>query len=387
MRAFLSESLISRITAKRSERVDIRDTKITGFCLRVGKRRLAWCWHGQINNKQHRINLGSWPTTTADVARQLCVAWLQAHGQGKSLFTLQAAPQAVVSLKECPTLLEAFQRYIAHKQLRAASLKTYSKQMRLYLHTLQDKRLDTITTCDTRKLYADLCKNKSAAKANGTFGLFKAVYNWVNAVDELDLPDVFRVLVVSGEKKPTPKRDDVLQERQIQQLGRGLPRLFISHQQFVLLGLMTGFRIAELGQLTPGNIDLQAKTITLHTTKNGRKHTVPLPTTLEAVVRSMCEGKRVDEQLFSKGIRNYASSISRETGVAFTAHTMRRTFASHAIRLGLSSYMVKALLNHCDGGDVTQSHYIRLQVDDLRDAMEKICAHFSTLLLVAECHG
>ncbi len=376
MRTFLSDSLVSRIKAKRSDRTEIRDTKITGFCLRVGKRRLAWCWHGQINNKAYRINLGVWPTTTADVARQQCIAWLHEHGQG--IYTY--APPPAPAQKACPTLQEAYQQYIEHKQLRETTLKTYAKQMRLYLHTLHDKPLDALTSKDIRKLYASLCKNTSAAKANGTLGLFKAIYNWVNAVHELSLPDIFRVLVVSGEKQATPKRDDVLTESQINLLGKAMPDLFIQHQQFIQLGLMTGFRIGELAQITPSSIDFQTKTITLHTTKNGRKHTLPLSKALEAVIQPMCEGKAPTAPLFSQGIRNHASIISKTTGIAFSAHTMRRTFASHATRLGITAYIVKALLNHHSSSDVTQAHYICLQVDDLREPMDKISRHFTALL-------
>lgn len=344
LRVFLSESIVSRIKNRRSERVEIHDTKLPGFCLRVGKQKLVWCWRGRVNQKLIRVSLGVWPATSADAARQQCIAWLQAQGQGVFLYSSKVP--TTVDIKESPTLLEAFTRYISHKQLRETTLKTYGKQMRLYLHTLHNKRLDTIASGDVRKLYADLCNKTSAAKANGTLGLFKAIYNWANAVDDLSLPDIFRVLVVSGEKQATPKRDDVLLDSHIRQLGQAFPKLFIQHQQFILLGLFTGFRINELANLTPADIDFTACTITLHTTKNGRKHILPLSTSLENVVRPMCEGTPFTARLFSHGIRNHASIISRATGVAFTAHTMRRTFASTGIRLGLSTYVVNRLVKN-----------------------------------------
>lgn len=376
MRAFLSDSLVNRIKAKRSDRTEIRDTKITGFCLRVGKRRLAWCWHGQINNKAYRVNLGVWPTTTADAARQHCMAWLHEHGQGIYTYT----PTPTPAQKACPTLHKAYLQYIEHKRLKDTTLKTYAKQMRLYLHSLDDKRLDTLTSQDIRKLYANLCESTSVAKANSTLGLLKAIYNWANTIHELALPDIFRVLVVSGEKKATPKREDMLTESQLRSLGKVMPDLFIQHQQFIQLGLMTGFRISELAQLTPANIDFQNKTITLHITKNNRKHTLPLSKFLEAIIQPMCEGKATTDPLFSQGIRNHASIISKTSGIAFSAHTLRRTFASHATRLGITAYIVKALLNHYNSSDVTQAHYICINVDDLREPMELISQHFMKLL-------
>lgn len=373
MRAFLSDSLANRLSATRPTRIEIRDTKITGFCLRLGRRRLVWCWHGQINKKTYRQGFGIWPAVSADQARQECLAWLRNHGL--SVYCSTPAPA-----KSCPTLGEVFTQYVSSKKLKPASLKTYNKHMRLYLAALHEKRIDCITTKDVRALYADLTQHHSPSVANTALNLLKAVYNWASAIGDLGLNDVFRVLVVAGEKQTTPRRDDVLLDPQIQQLGQQLPKLFIQHQQFILLGLLTGFRVSELAQLSPSCIDFRSKTITLHTTKNGRKHTLPLPPALETILQPMCAGKAATAPLFSNGIRNHASIISKQTGIAFSAHTLRRTFASNATRLGISAYTVKALLNHHNSADVTQAHYIHLQIEDLREPMERISQKMLALL-------
>jgi integrase len=67
-------------------------------------------------------------------------------------------------------------------------------------------------------------------------------------------------------------------------------------------------------------------------------------------------------------------AIGRQSGVPFTLHDLRRTFASivnHRLERNFSAYTVKRLLNHSSGGDVTQG-YIQFGIEDLRDPMQAV---------------
>lgn len=64
-------------------------------------------------------------------------------------------------------------------------------------------------------------------------------------------------------------------------------------------------------------------------------------------------------------------TVTAATGIAFSCHDLRRTFASLAESLDLSRYTIKALLNHKQDADVTGG-YIVLDINRLRDAMQKI---------------
>ena len=66
--------------------------------------------------------------------------------------------------------------------------------------------------------------------------------------------------------------------------------------------------------------------------------------------------------------------LEKITGISITAHTLRRTFASVASKLDISTYKVKRLTNHISGNDVTAG-YIEVEFDDLREAMQKIEDH------------
>ena len=65
-------------------------------------------------------------------------------------------------------------------------------------------------------------------------------------------------------------------------------------------------------------------------------------------------------------------SVTEATGIIFSCHDLRRTFSTIAESLDLSSYTIKALLNHKQQtGDVTGG-YIIMNVDRLREPMQKI---------------
>ena len=90
-----------------------------------------------------------------------------------------------------------------------------------------------------------------------------------------------------------------------------------------------------------------------------------------------CEGKR----LFNVGEHELRTAYERNgaaIGNTWTPHDLRRGLATAAARTGLDELVIKRILNHAAQG-VTQTHYIRLSVDDLRKPMQDIEDHFLAL--------
>ena len=65
-------------------------------------------------------------------------------------------------------------------------------------------------------------------------------------------------------------------------------------------------------------------------------------------------------------------AVTAATGITFSCHDCRRTFATLAESLDLSGYTVKALLNHKQADNDVTGGYIILNVDRLRGPMQKI---------------
>ena len=65
------------------------------------------------------------------------------------------------------------------------------------------------------------------------------------------------------------------------------------------------------------------------------------------------------------------NAVIEASKVQFCSHDLRRLFVTTAEALDLSSFVIKRLVNHAIGGDVT-SGYVVGDVERLREPMQKI---------------
>jgi integrase len=124
-------------------------------------------------------------------------------------------------------------------------------------------------------------------------------------------------------------------------------------------------------------VDLVGKTLTVYDTKNRQDHTLPLSDYLFDMLQARY-ANRVNAYVFPAAsgdshMRTSHTAISKviaASGVSFTPHDLRRTFATVADSLDIPGYAVKALLNH-KTSDVTAG-YIVTDVERLRSPMQRI---------------
>ena len=113
----------------------------------------------------------------------------------------------------------------------------------------------------------------------------------------------------------------------------------------------------------------------LATTKNGKPHALPVGTTLQALIDAEVVAARGDACLFNVPVKVYRAACERigaAIGIDWHLHDLRRTFATFATRAGVDAGMVKRLMNHSTSGDVTAHHYVKLNTEDMRPAMQII---------------
>jgi integrase len=127
-------------------------------------------------------------------------------------------------------------------------------------------------------------------------------------------------------------------------------------------------------------VDFEEECFTIPETKNGQPHTLPMSSFLKDLLIGRHKECGTSPYVFpgtgkaghlndpKKGI----TRVREITGIKFSCHDLRRTFATIAESLDMSSYTIKALLNHKQqAGDVTGG-YIILSVDRLRGPMQKV---------------
>lgn len=137
-------------------------------------------------------------------------------------------------------------------------------------------------------------------------------------------------------------------------------------RDYLLLVLFTGLRRDEAARLTWDNVDLQARTLTVTDTKNHQNHSLPLSDFLFELLqrrRKVATGEKVFPGEGDGGHlvepRKQMAKVTKESGVHFTVHDLRRTFITVAESLDISAYALKSLLNHKMSNDVTAGYIIK----------------------------
>lgn len=159
-----------------------------------------------------------------------------------------------------------------------------------------------------------------------------------------------------------------------------------SIRDFLLLLLFTGLRKSEGIRLRWENVDMENKVFTIPTTKNGEPHVLPMSSWLYDFFRKRKEACGSSPWVFpgfgddghmtepKKAVR----LVIKQSKVEFCLHDLRRSFISLAESLDIPHYALKRLLNH-KSTDVTAG-YIVIDVDRLRDPMEKISTKIEFLI-------
>lgn len=125
-------------------------------------------------------------------------------------------------------------------------------------------------------------------------------------------------------------------------------------------------------------IDLKSKTITLQDTKNHEIHTLPMSDFVYELMERRSRNKTSEFVFPAESKTGYiyepkkaVNRVVELSGVSFTLHDLRRTFATIADSLDLPAYALKRLLNHKMNNDVTAG-YIMKDVERLRKPMQQV---------------
>ncbi|OLZ78124.1 hypothetical protein BS642_13690 [Chromobacterium violaceum] len=276
------------------------------------------------------------------------------------------------------TLATTLAQYLTYKKLKPNTSRSYSDALKFHLKAFADKPVSSLTSQNVLQLYNQLLETLKPTTANLQIRVLRALHRFWYASQGKTSPDIFKAISILGTRQKSTVRTRHLSDDQLKQLGQQWHKLSLQEQAFMQLALYTGFRLSELKSLTPASYDPVARALHLSHTKNGKPHTLPVAQSLHTLLAELCQA--APAYLLSRHIHNYASIISRKIGIPFSCHDLRRTFATHATKLGISAYIVKALLNHTNTNDVTERHYIHLHIDDLKMPIETISNHFSNLI-------
>lgn len=361
------------------------DSDLKGFGLRVTPTRKTYVAQSRVDGKTVRITLGLHGPLTPEQARNEAKKRLGEMATGININSVERNAK----LKGV-TLVEAYQEYIKSRTLTDNTLKDYSKAMRLGFPDWHNKPIEAITRNLIENRFNNLSK-KSPAQANQIFRFLRALLNFAK---EKYTADDGEPLIPSNPcdrltalKKwhRIDRRIRYLEPNQLKPWFEALNVFAESRgdtiKDYCIFILLTGCREQEAARLKWEDVDLNNSTVTFRQTKNHRIHLLPCGDWLTQILTDRKKNSKSNDYVFPaqnkyghlKYHRKSIATINESSGIEFTLHDLRRTFASivnHQLSRSFSMYTIKRLLNH-SGGDVTAG-YIQFGIDDLREPMQLI---------------
>ena len=298
------------------------------------------------------------------------------------LFKDQVVP--IVSLQTC------YDSYVSLRVLRPSTRKGYDRVILKYCIDWLERDLPSLTDDEILKKYVEIREKSGSAQAALAVRVLKALYAYAIARFQIPERNIGRILRVAGITLTPIRKTRHIQKNDLPKWYKAVSSQSKTRQErtardIFLLGLFTGLRKTEIMSLKWEDIDLRSRILTARNTKNHRDHSLPLPDFLVRLLRERKPDTGKSPYVFpgkdlTVRIRDIDDSRFRvidESGINFTIHDLRRTFATIAAEMGIPPYLLKKLLNH-KSGDVTEG-YVISTVEILRNPVQKIAKRIEDL--------
>jgi integrase len=288
------------------------------------------------------------------------------------------------------TLGECYESYVKLRSLRPSTRKGYDRVVLKYCADWLERELPSLSDDEILKKFAETRDLSGSAQAALAIRVLKAVYSYAVARFRIPERNVGKILRIAGIAVSPVRKTRIVKKSDLVKWYKAVASLNGSRAErtardIFLVALFTGLRKTEIMSLKWTDIDLRSRTLTARNTKNHRDHTLPVSDPLLRLlkVRKKESGEAV--HVFpGKGGRDHVRDIDdvrlrvvKESGVEFTIHDLRRTFATIAAEMGVPAYLLKKLLNH-KSGDVTEG-YVISTVEILRNPLQKIARRIEDL--------
>lgn len=361
-----------------TDRKDYYDTNIKKLICRVSASgNKTFCVTKRTSDgKLQRVTLGKCSDMTVDAARKKASAALTDLDKGIN-------PTAAKRLEKVKrmTLSELMTKYIEQKGLKlsASTAADYQKKLGEGFSDWLDKPVNAITREMVAKRHKDLPGN-STSKDN-KMRILRLLMNSALALKIIDESptDVLKKAELDLWSKPTRKSRIIPADRLHEWYEAVLQLTNSKAKTYLLLLLYSGLRANEALHMEWKNVDFKNDTLTVMDTKNHSNFTTYIPVQLKPYLRNLQELTGSDTFVFPGDTDDGVMAIPRwpleqvtlKTGVEFSSHDLRRTFATIAEAALLPETIIKRLLNHATDNNVT-SGYIRTEANTLKQAVDRI---------------
>ena len=376
----LNKTFVDGLPYPETGQVFYWDSDLQGFGMYVGMESKTWFVEKRIDNKTKRVALGKYPALTAEQARS--GAMIQINKMASGIDPVKEKKEKAI---KSVTLGEVFEAFLDVRQLKPKTVSDYKGVMNNLYADWQKRPITDISRDAVERRHKKIGLERGEAYANLGARTLRSVLNYASAKYETGkglsiLPEnpVKRISQTRSWYK-VERRTGHLKPHQLQAWFDAV--LTIDNptiRDYLLFVLLTGTRKDESAKLQWTDIDLIDNSYILRDPKNGRPMQLPLSDYLSNMLTTRKTNSTSAFVFPGDGVRGYLvepkrqlAKIIEKTDMPFSMHDLRRTFVTIAESLDISSFAVKALVNHKSADDVT-SGYIQMNVERLRKPMQTI---------------
>lgn len=369
-----TRTAIDKIEPPASGQVLYRDATLPGFGLRVGIKSKMYFVEGQVRRRTVRATIGRHDVFTPEVARRRALKVLAEMADGRNPNEERRTKRAAAM-----TLQQSFDSFFERRTLAATSKENYRRSIDIYLHDWAAKPIAEVNRRMVLDRHRRIAEQHGPVTANNVMRHLRSVYNFTSAAHGELPPNPVTILTHARAWNPERRRRTVVPAHGLPKWWRAVHDEEDYVRDFLLVALFTGMRRSEIAKLKWEYVDLDARTLTVPTTKNGDPLELPLSDFLRDTLLTRRDNDPEGEWVFpGRGqtghmveTKKFYARVAKSSGIRFTLHDLRRTFVTIAESLDIPHYALKRLLNHRADSDVTAG-YIVINVERLRAPVERV---------------
>ena len=362
----LTDTKIAAIKPPASGQEEHADHKVTGLRLRVGAGgKKAWIVRRRVGAKVINKKIGSYPPMGLAAARTAAEKLIEALARDGSTEAVDRTFGTVAS-------------YWLEKVAKPNNDSWRLQERRLEMHVLpkwQDRPIAEIKRGDVRELLDGI---EGDVLPNRVLTVVKTIFRFALSRDWIEASPI------EGIAKPREEseRDRVLSMDEIKHIWIASDLSGFPFGHFLRVLMLTAQRRTEVAAMRWADVDLAAGTWTLTATdtKSDRAHLVPLPSPAVAILQAL---PRLGDYVFTTDGETHFKGYSKSKATldqyiaakgdalaSWTLHDLRRSAATHMVRLGITETTVARVLNHARQGVTARVYALHSYAPEKRHALD-----------------
>jgi len=328
------------------------------------------------DRKTHRVALAKVSDMTVTTARKKAAATVTEINSGINP-TEAKRKQRIEKTK----LGDVLEQYLAGRDLQPLTIKDYQYKLKRGFSDWLKKPINNITEDMILKRHK-LLTETGKTTANTAMRVLRLTLNYAYAVGMIE-SNPASILSKARLWHKNQRKDRLIPLEHLQAWHEAVEALTNQKAKvYLLIALYMGFRSNELLTLEWSDVDMKGQSIELKNTKNRSNHQLPIPSVVMPYLNALHELTGGSKWVFAsdnpakhmvapiKPIR----AVMAASGVTFSPHDCRRTFATIAEAVSLPMSMIKRMMNHSTTNDVTGG-YIVTENETLRQAINKVASY------------